>query len=240
MARAELTTRSSAEPAPSSFVIAPRSTHVRFPYDCLTHAVFAARLIRSSPPSTPGEARPETILALPRPQLLPHSADYTIIIPANVVLPRASYKLDVRLEFGVLAGATEAQICGDETSCDPLVVADMLGETVAYVGGVVEFEEGAKGRVDVGTSESSSSAQGRDGADPCSTTQPTSSHHHRSAPPLVPSTGTGTASPTTRRPLQLLAPSSTSVFPCPSSPPSPVDPSGSTLSETLIRTSLLS
>lgn len=60
----------------------------------------------------------------------------------------------MRLEFGLLEGALQAQVCGEEElACQPQYTAEMIGEEVGYVGGIIEFEETLNGRVDAGICE---------------------------------------------------------------------------------------
>lgn len=139
-----------AETAPQSYTISPRSSRpISFPAHCLTSAVFSARLVNSAGTSRSSlgnsgttTSSSETIVALPRPRYAVNSvATYALSLPSPLAAPRAAYQLEIRLEFGYLPGAPDAQICGNGTmGCDPLKAGSILGKEVKFGGGLVGFE----------------------------------------------------------------------------------------------------
>ncbi|GAA5974594.1 hypothetical protein JCM11641_007016 [Rhodosporidiobolus odoratus] len=134
------------ETAPLTYRISARETlDDEVSSVCLSQAVFTARLV--SPPasaaSTKDPQAQQTLISLPPPSLSDGLSTYSFTIPANLSIPRGTYELDIRLDFGLYVGVLEGTFCGEEArSCDPLKLSDREGDELRYVGDTVEVQSG--------------------------------------------------------------------------------------------------
>lgn len=105
---------------------------------CLAHAIFTTRLL--SLPS----ASIEFIYLLPPAVYLPHTGSYHGEIPTLAEIPRETYRVEVRLDFGSLEGAREGFVCGrDAVSCDPKALGKAKGvaeDALLFQGVALEIE----------------------------------------------------------------------------------------------------
>ncbi|GAA6041405.1 hypothetical protein JCM8097_005232 [Rhodosporidiobolus ruineniae] len=148
------------EITPLSYRIAPRTApSADIPSVCLSQAVFAARLVTPRPVLIPpsGEMNnDQVVFSLPRPSLAEDLVSYELVIPAHVALPKKTYELDVRLDFGLYVGVMEGTTCGEgEKSCNPLKLSEAEGPELRYGGKPVEVVKGKT--VELGSAEFASS-----------------------------------------------------------------------------------
>ncbi|BGP28070.1 hypothetical protein Rt10032_c14g5404 [Rhodotorula toruloides] len=110
---------------------------------CLSQAVFSARLVSLSPDGSPSPIATQTLLSLPAPTLSTSLSTYDLLIPSTPSLPRASFSVEVFLDFGFYVGVIEGVPCGDnERRCNGRKIAQDEGEELRYVGKRVEVVSG--------------------------------------------------------------------------------------------------
>ena len=111
---------------------------------CLADAIFTARLL---------DTDDELIYLFPYPiHNLSSPGRYDLAIPGELSIPRSSYSVEIRLEFGWLPGARDGMVCGARNaSCDAIIMAQGMGigESEKHYDGRVVRIEGSD-RVEMG------------------------------------------------------------------------------------------